>query len=431
MEIHVQRAPLIEADIEVPGDKSISHRSAMFAALSDGACRLRNYLPGEDCLGTLRVLRQLGVTIESLSPTEHVVHGVRGRFTEPQADLDCGNSGTTMRLMSGLLAAQPFRCRLTGDASLSRRPMRRIMEPLQQMGAVFEAEGEGGCPPLVIRGTGGLKPLAYRLPVPSAQVKSAVLLAGLFADGVTTVDQPVPTRDHTERLLEYFGVPVAREGTGVSVRGGTLPQARDVDVPGDISSAAFWLVAAATQPGSSVRIRNLGLNPTRTGILAVLLRMGARLREEDQTRGPGEPCGRVEVIGRSLRGTEIGGAEIPNVIDELPVLAVAGALAGGTTVIKDAAELRVKESDRLAVVARHLAAMGADVTEHPDGLEIRGGRPLHGARLASHGDHRIAMAFAIAGLFAEGETVIEDASCVETSYPGFAGQLERIAHGRR
>jgi len=431
MEIRVQRAPLIEADIEVPGDKSISHRSAMFAALSDGACRLRNYLPGEDCLGTLRVLRQLGVTIESLSPTEHLVHGVRGRFTEPQADLDCGNSGTTMRLMSGLLAAQPFRCRLTGDASLSRRPMRRIMEPLQQMGAVFEAEGEGGCPPLVVRGTAGLKPLAYRLPVPSAQVKSAILLAGLFADGITTVDQPVPTRDHTERLLEYFGVPVTRAGTSVSVRGGTLPRARDVDVPGDVSSAAFWLVAAATQPGSSVRVRNLGLNPTRTGILAVLLRMGAKLREEEQTRGPGEPCGRIEIVGRSLRGTEIGGAEIPNVIDELPVLAVAGALAGGTTVIKDAAELRVKESDRLAVVARHLAAMGADVTEHPDGLEIRGGRPLHGARLASHGDHRIAMAFAIAGLFADGETVIENASCVETSYPGFAGQLERIAHGRR
>ena len=431
MEIRVQRAPLIEADIEVPGDKSISHRSAMFAALSDGACRLRNYLPGEDCLGTLRVLRQLGVTIESLSPTEHVVHGLRGRFSEPQDDLDCGNSGTTMRLMSGLLAAQPFRCRLTGDASLSRRPMRRIMEPLEQMGAVFEAEGEGGCPPLVIRGTAGLRPLAYRLPVPSAQVKSAILLAGLFADGVTTVDQPVPTRDHTERLLEYFGVPVTREGTSVSVRGGTLPRARDVDVPGDVSIAAFWLVAAATQPGSSVRVRNLGLNPTRTGILAVLLRMGAKLREEEQTRGPGEPCGRIEIVGRSLRGTEIGGAEIPNVIDELPVLAVAGALAGGTTVIKDAAELRVKESDRLAVVARHLTAMGADVTEHPDGLEIRGGRPLRGARLESHGDHRIAMAFAIAGLFADGETVIENASCVETSYPGFAGQLERIAHGRR
>ena len=297
MEIRVQRAPQIEADIEVPGDKSISHRAAMLAALSDGACRLRNYLPGEDCLGTLRVLRQLGVTVESLAPDEHIVHGVRGRFTAPADDLDCGNSGTTMRLMSGLLSAQPFRCRLTGDASLSRRPMRRIMEPLREMGAVFEAEGAGGCPPLVVHGTAALRPLAYRLPVPSAQVKSAILLAGLFAGGVTTVDQPVPTRDHTERLLEHFGVPVRREGTTVSVRGGTLPQAREVDVPGDISSAAFWLVAAAAQPGSSVRINRLGLNPTRSGILAVLLRMGARLREEQQTKGPGEPCGRVEIAG--------------------------------------------------------------------------------------------------------------------------------------
>ena len=403
----------------------------MFAALSNGTCTLRNYLPGEDCLGTLRVLRQLGVPIETLTPAEHVVHGVGGKFAAPSADLDCGNSGTTMRLMSGLLAAQPFRSRLTGDASLSRRPMRRIIEPLEKMGAVFEAQGTGGCPPLVITGNAQLRPLAYRLPVPSAQVKSAILLAGLFADGVTTVDQPVATRDHTERMLEYFGVPVAREGTTISVRGGTLPRARDVDVPGDISSAAFWLVAAAAQAGSSVRITNLGLNPTRTGILAVLLRMGARLREEEQTKGPGEPCGRVEISGCSLRGTEIGGAEIPNVIDELPVLAVAGALAEGTTLIKDAAELRVKESDRLAVVAHHLAEMGADVTEHPDGLEIRGGRPLHGTRLASHGDHRIAMAFAIAGLFAEGETVIEDTACVETSYPGFAEQLDRILHGRR
>ena len=431
MEIRVHRAPRIEADIRVPGDKSISHRAAMFAALSDGPCTLRNYLPGEDCLGTLRVLRQLGVPIDTLSPTEHIVHGVQGKFTAPSTDLDCGNSGTTMRLISGLLAAQPFRSRLTGDASLSRRPMRRIMDPLEQMGAVFEAEGDGGCPPLVIHGKAPLKPLTYRLPVPSAQVKSAILLAGLFAEGVTTVDQPVTTRDHTERMLEYFSVPVTREGTTISVRGGTLPKARNVDVPGDISSAAFWLVAAAAQPDSSLRISDLGLNPTRTGILAVLLRMGARLREEEQNKGPGEPCGRVDIAGRRLQGTEIGGKEIPNVIDELPVLAVAGALAEGTTVIKDAAELRVKESDRLAVVARHLTAMGADVTENPDGLEIRGGRPLHGARLASHGDHRIAMAFAIAGIFAEGETVIEDAACVETSYPGFAAQLDRIVHGSR
>jgi 3-phosphoshikimate 1-carboxyvinyltransferase len=222
----------------------------MLAALSDGRCILRNYLPGEDCLGTLRVLGQLGVTIESPCATEHIVHGVRGRFRAPSGNLDCGNSGTTMRLISGLLAAQPFRARLTGDASLSRRPMRRIIDPLEKMGARLATEGAGGCPPLVIEGNARIEAITYELPVPSAQVKSAVLLAGLFADGVTTVVQPVPTRDHTERMLEYFGVPVSREGTGISVQGGRLPQARNFDVPGDISSAAFWLVAAAAQPGA-------------------------------------------------------------------------------------------------------------------------------------------------------------------------------------
>lgn len=430
MEIRVRRAPRIEAQIRVPGDKSISHRAAMLAALSDGPCTLRNYLPGEDCLGTLRVLRQLGVNIESVSPTQHVVHGVEGKFTAPTDDLDCGNSGTTMRLISGLLAAQGFRTRLTGDASLTRRPMKRIMDPLAKMGAHLEAQGPDGCPPLVIEGSPSLQGIEYRLPVPSAQVKSAVLLAGLFASGRTTVVQPIATRDHTERMLEQFGVPVSRSGASITVTNAALPRARDFDVPGDISSAAFWLVAAAAQPGASLMVKDLGLNPTRTGVLTVLLRMGAKLREEEQQKGAGEPHGKVEIVGNFLRGTVIGGTEIPNVIDELPVLAVAGALAHGTTVIKDAAELRVKESDRLAVVAQHLAAMGADVTEHADGLEIRGGRTLHGARLASHGDHRIAMAFAIAGLFAEGETVIEDAACVETSYPGFAGQLHTLIDER-
>lgn len=429
MEIRVQRAPQITADITVPGDKSISHRAAMLAALSDGPCRLRNYLRGEDCLGTLRVLRQLGVAIEENESGGFVVHGISGRFAAPRADLDCGNSGTTMRLMSGLLAAQPFRSRLIGDESLSRRPMRRVMDPLTLMGAKLETEGAGDCPPLVINGSASLRGIEYRLPVASAQVKSCVLLAGLLAQGKTTVVQPVPTRDHTERMLEFFGVPLERDGERISVTGGRLPQARDFSVPGDISSAAFWLVAAAAQPGANVVVRDVGLNPTRTGLLAVLLRMGARLREENQTKGPGEACGKIEILGAELRGTTIAGREIPNVIDEIPVLAVAGALARGTTVIRDAGELRVKESDRLAVVAQHLAAMGADVEEQPDGLTIQGGRPLRGARLTSHGDHRIAMAFAIAGLFAEGETVIENASCVETSYPGFAHQLEKISHG--
>ncbi len=430
MDLKVSRAGKIDADIRVPPDKSMSHRAAMLAAISDGPCIIRNYLAGEDCLGTLAVLRQLGVQIGQTGPGEFVVHGTAGRFSPPAGDLDCGNSGTTMRLMAGLLAAQSFRSRMTGDASLSRRPMRRIMTPLAEMGARMEAEGPEDCPPLVITGTPELRAIEYPLPEASAQVKSAVLLAGLFAAGTTTVIEPAPARDHTERMLEYFGVPVHRDGPRVSVKGGRLPAPRNFTVPGDISSAAFWLVAAAAQPGARLVAEDIGLNPTRTAILDVLERMGASVHRNPDGHDAGEPRGKIEIRGTRLHGTEIGGAEIPNLIDELPVLAVAGALAAGTTVIRDASELRVKESDRLAVVAHHLRAMGADVTEHAAGLEIRGGRPLHGASLTSHGDHRIAMAFAIAGLFADGETVIEDTACVETSYPGFERQLREVTHER-
>lgn len=428
MEIHVRRSPAWRATIAAPGDKSMSHRAAMLAALTGGPCLIRNYLAGEDCLGTLRVLGQLGIRIEGQGPGRWLVHGVSGKFRKPESDLDCGNSGTTMRLMSGLLAAQPFRSRLVGDASLSKRPMRRIMEPLAKMGAKLSTEGADGRPPLVVEGTESLRAIDYVLPVPSAQVKSAVLLAGLLAKGKTTVIQPVQTRDHTERMLEHFGVPVEKIGDRISVQGGVLPAHCDFDVPGDISSAAFWLVAAAAKQGCHLTIEGLGLNPTRSGIIKVLERMGARISVKDQNSGSGEPCGTVQVEGSALHGTIIEGAEIPNAIDEIPVLAVAAALADGKTVIKDAAELRVKESDRLAVVAHHLRAMGANVEELADGLIINGGSPLHGARLESHGDHRIAMAFAIAGLFASGETVVTDAECVETSYPGFAGQLERLLH---
>ena len=428
MEIKVHQSPAWRATIRVPGDKSMSHRAAMLAALTGGPCLIRNYLAGEDCLGTLRVLQQLGVRIEEQGARSWLVHGLSGKFRKPESDLDCGNSGTTMRLMSGLLAAQPFGSRLVGDASLSKRPMRRIMEPLGLMGAGLSTEGANGRPPLVVEGTAGLRAIEYLLPVPSAQVKSAVLLAGLLAGGRTTVIQPVPTRDHTERMLEHFGVPVGKNGNRISVQGGVLPQTRDFDVPGDISSAAFWLVAASAKPGCHLTIEGLGLNPTRTGIVKVLERMGARIGVTEQNSGSGEPSGTVEVEGGELRGTTIEGAEIPNVIDEIPGLAVAAALAEGKTLIKDAAELRVKESDRLAIVVHHLKAMGADVEELPDGMIIHGGRPLHGAHLESHGDHRIAMASAIAGLFATGETVITGTECVETSYPGFAGQLGKLNH---
>ncbi|MFM8684762.1 MAG: 3-phosphoshikimate 1-carboxyvinyltransferase, partial [Chthoniobacterales bacterium] len=289
-------------------------------------------------------------------------------------------------------------------------------------------EGPNDTPPLVIEGNPELQAIEYLLPVPSAQVKSAVLLAGLLAKGKTTVVQPVPTRDHTERMLAHFGAAVDIEGDHISVQGGNLPQAHDFDVPGDISSAAFWLVAAAAKPGCRLVVEDLGLNPTRTGVIKVLQRMGAQIKVTTSDAGAGEPKGRVEVEGGKLSGTTIAGAEIANVIDEIPVLAVAAALADGTTVIREASELRVKESDRLAVVARHLQAMGADVIEKPDGLVIEGGKPLHGALLASQGDHRVAMAFAIAGLFASGETLIQNTECVDTSYPGFARQLEEIIH---
>lgn len=420
----IRRAPTIQTELEVPGDKSISHRAVMLAAMSNGPCVIKGFLPSEDCMATVGAMRSLGVAIEVADETTLIVHGMRGVFTAPTGEIDCGNSGTTMRLMAGILAGQPFRSRLVGDASLSKRPMRRVIEPLTKMGAKITAEGKDGRPPLVIEG-GQLKPLQYVSPVASAQVKSAVLLAGMFAKGKTSVTEPTQSRDHTERMLEYFLVRPQKQGLTVSVFGGQTPESREFRVPGDISSAAFWLVAAAAQPRSRLLVKNVGLNETRTGVLAVLVRMGAAIREViDEPQA--EPIGVVEIQGARLKGTEIKGAEIPNVIDEIPILAVAAALAHGKTVISDASELRVKETDRLAAVAMNLRLMGAQVAETEDGLEIIGGTPLHGARLDSFGDHRIAMAFAVAGMFAEGETTITGTECVNTSYPHFYATLEKL-----
>ena len=420
----IRRAPTIQTELEVPGDKSISHRAVMLAAMSNGPCVIKGFLPSEDCMATVGAMRSLGVAIEVADETTLIVHGMRGVFTAPTGEIDCGNSGTTMRLMAGILAGQPFRSRLVGDASLSKRPMRRVIEPLTKMGAKITAEGKDGRPPLVIEG-GQLKPLQFVSPVASAQVKSAVLLAGMFAKGKTSVTEPTQSRDHTERMLEYFLVRPQKQGLTVSVFGGQTPESREFRVPGDISSAAFWLVAAAAQPRSRLLVKNVGLNETRTGVLAVLVRMGAAIREViDEPQA--EPIGVVEIQGARLKGTEIKGAEIPNVIDEIPILAVAAALAHGKTVISDASELRVKETDRLAAVAMNLRLMGAQVAETEDGLEIIGGTPLHGARLDSFGDHRIAMAFAVAGMFAEGETTITGTECVNTSYPHFYATLEKL-----
>ncbi len=425
----IRRAPTIHAEIKVPGDKSISHRSIMLAALANGSAQITGFLPSEDCLSTMKAFQQLGVQIERVDETTLIVHGTRGKFTAPSGDIDCGNSGTTMRLLSGILAAQPFRSRLVGDASLSKRPMKRVMQPLAQMGARITAEGGDGRAPLVIEG-GELQGIAYNSPVASAQVKSAVLLAGLFAKGTTSVTEPEQSRDHSERMLAWHVAHPRRNGLTVSVLGGQSLESRDFDVPGDISSAAFWLVAAAAQPGARLMVRNVGLNPTRTGILAVLIRMGAHVNEMVEI-SEGEPRGSVEVRGTRLKATTIGGKEIPNVIDELPILAVAAALAEGRTVIRDAKELRVKETDRIAAVAMNLRAFGVQVDEREDGMEIIGGCPLRGAEVESFGDHRIAMSAAILGLFSEGQTIIHDTDCVATSYPGFYETLQSVVNPKK
>ncbi|MGC1481500.1 MAG: 3-phosphoshikimate 1-carboxyvinyltransferase [Chthoniobacterales bacterium] len=429
MQFKVSQAPTIVAEMTVPGDKSISHRSIMIGALANGSCKITNFLEGEDCLATMEAMRQLGVTIDHPEPGTVVVHGCRGQFKEPTGDLDCGNSGTSVRLLAGILAGQPFTTRLVGDESLSKRPMRRIIEPLTQLGATLTATGERDTLPLEIQG-GELTGTTYEMPVASAQVKSAILLAGLYAKGRTTVVEPARSRDHTERMLEYFLVRTIRKDNTLTIYGGQTPESRDFVVPGDISSAAFWLVAGAAQPGSRLLIEEVGLNPTRTGILDVLVRMGAHVREVVEVMDQGELRGTIDVKGGQLRGTVIEGSEIPNVIDEIPIIAVAAALAEGETEIRDAGELRVKETDRIAAVATNLRAMGVEVEERDDGMRITGGAELRGARLESFGDHRIAMAFAIAGLFAQGETIIDGVECVQTSYPGFAETLEMIRTGK-
>lgn len=427
-----RRLKSIPAEITVPGDKSISHRAAMFAGLAEGTTVIEGFLPSEDCLCTVKAMQALGAEMQPLEEVEGIglvklaITGRGARLKAPAHPIDCGNSGTTTRLLCGILAGQNFTTELYGDPSLSKRPMKRVADPLGQMGALVEGQGEKICAPLKVTG-GHLKPLHYKLPVASAQVKSAVLLAGLFAPGKTTVVEPVATRNHTERLFSHFGIQWVREGDAVSVTGPQQPQARDIVVPGDISSAAFWLVAIAATPGAQITIRNVGLNPTRTGILDVLRRMGAQVTCSE-LQSEGEPRGDIMVTGGKLNATVIGGAEIPNVIDELPILAVAGALARGTTLIRDAEELRVKETDRIAAVAHNLRHMGVKVTERPDGMEIEGGGHLHGAVLPCFGDHRIAMAFAIAGLFAEGTTTIEGTECIATSYPGFERHLELFLH---
>ena len=360
-----------------------------------------------------------------------VVHGKRRLLTAPSTEIDCGNSATTMRLLAGLLAGQSFDSRLVGGATLSARPMDRVIAPLRKMGANIVAEGPNETAPVKIHGV-KLKGCRHDLSVASAQIKSALLLAGLFAKGKTTVHEPSMSRNHTELMLNYFLVRTVREDDdSTSIFGDQVPESRDFLVPGDISSAAFWLVAAGAQPGGHLLVRRTGLNDTRTALLGVLIRMGAQVREAIEEVDQIEPQGTVEVTGAPLKGTVIQGKEIPQLIDELPILAVAGALASGTTIIRHARELRVKETDRIAAIAHNLRAMGAQVVELDDGLEIQGRADLRGARVASFGDHRIAMAFAVAGMFADGETIIQDVECVRESYPGFEKALDEFVSAKR
>ncbi len=420
----------LAGELTPPGDKSLSHRSVIFASIAEGTTEISGFLTGEDTLNTAKAMRMLGIPIDDAGQGRLVVHGkgLRG-LSEPAGVLDLGNSGTGMRLLAGLLAGQSFFSVLTGDRYLVKRPMGRIVEPLRSMGAVIDGRAGGKFAPLAVRGTGTVSAIRFVSPVASAQVKSAVLLCGLYADGTTVVTEPYKSRDHTERMLRYFGADVREEGLRVSVRGHVaLRSPGRLEVPSDISSAAFFLVAASIVPGSDLLIRNVGVNPTRTGILDVLSAMGADIVLENRREHAGEPVSDIRVRHRRLRGTTIGGDVIPRLIDEIPVLAVAAATADGPTVIRDAQELRVKESDRITAVATEFRKLGADIRELPDGMEITGKPRLAGGACDSHGDHRIAMAAAIAGLAAEGVTTVRDTEWIETSFPGFERLLAASAY---
>ena len=420
MELTIARSARLKGEFRPPSDKSLTHRAFMFSALSDGECMVRNPLLGEDCLSTLHCLAAMGLQYERTRD------GVRlkpiAEWAQPTANLDCGNSGTTMRLLSGLVASRNLDVTMVGDASLSRRPMKRIAEPLRLMGALVE----GDTPPLYIKG-GQLQGITSRTPVASAQIKSCVLLAGLRASGETWVEEPELSRDHTERMLRAAGVDLLGSGTRVGVRGGAQLRAFEMGIPADISSAAFFLVAAAIAPGSDLLLTDVSLNPTRTGILDVLTECGADWSASDEREECGEPLGAIRLLHREgLKPFHIGGALVPRLIDEIPVLAVLATQCHGVSEIRDARELRVKESDRIELVANGLRAMGAKVETYDDGMAIEGPVALKSTSIDAHGDHRIAMAFAIAGLVAEGETRISGADAIATSFPGFEDNLRKL-----
>jgi 3-phosphoshikimate 1-carboxyvinyltransferase len=422
----IRPARTISGSLEVPGDKSISHRYAMLAALAEGTSDITHFSAAADCRSTLDCFSRLGVKVESTSDRVRITGAGLGGLRKSRRVLDAGNSGTTMRLLAGILSGQEFDSTIDGDGSLRRRPMRRVIDPLTKMGARIEAR-DGGHAPLEIAAT-RLSPIEYTLPVPSAQVKSAVLLAGLFADGMTSVIEPIRTRDHTELALAEFGARLDHDGRAIRIHGRPHLQARALAVPGDLSSAVFFLAAAMVLPESNLVLHNVGLNPTRSAVLDVLGSMGAPLRLVSVRSAHGELVGDICVRHEPLKGGVIEGDFIAQLIDELPAIAVLGPFTEEGIEIRDAAELRVKESDRISALAENLRRMGAQVEERPDGLRVAGrsaGR-LHGAEIQPHGDHRMAMAFAVAALGAQGETVIRDAECAGVSFPNFFSILERL-----
>ena len=414
----------LRGEVTIPGDKSISHRAVMFGALAEGKTEITGFLRGADCLSTISCFRQLGISIEETADKIIVhgkgLHGLRA----PVSTLDTGNSGTTTRLISGILAGQNFTSVLTGDSSIQRRPMRRIMTPLSQMGASIRSIKENDCAPLEITGS-SLHGISYMSPVASAQVKSAVLLAGLYADGETSVTETAISRNHTELMLKSFGADIRTDHLTATIRPIPALHAMDIHVPGDISSAAYFIAAGSLVPDSEILIRNVGINPTRDGIIRVAREMGADITLFNE-KNTGEPVADLLVKSSSLHGITIGGDIIPTLIDELPIIAVMAAAADGTTVIRDAAELKVKESDRIAVMTENLSAMGCDITATQDGMIIHGRNALQGAVIDPHSDHRIAMSFAVAAMIADGETEIKDADCVMISYPDFYDDLKKL-----
>ncbi len=427
MILEITKANSLKGEVRIPGDKSISHRGIMLGALANGTTRITNFLQGADCLSTIDCFRKMGISIENKT-NEILVHGkgLHG-LCKPKSILDVGNSGTTTRLISGILAGQDFTSELTGDASIQSRPMGRIIKPLTQMGANISSLKGNDCAPLYIEG-GHLSPIHYQSPVASAQVKSCVLFAGMYTQGCerTQVTEPTLSRNHSELMLAHFGASIKSQGTTVSIAPEPTLEAREIEVPGDISSAAYFIAAGLLVPNSEILVKNVGINPTRDGLIRVCRAMGADMTLLNQRKDSGEPVADILVRTSHLKGTIVEGEIIPTLIDELPMIAVMAACAEGETIIRDAAELKVKESNRIDVMVENLSAMGVDITGTEDGMVIQGGKPLKGALIQSHLDHRIAMSFAIAALVAQGSTQIEGGDCVKISYPEFYNDLNAL-----